>query len=130
MTPPSIRYFILCEEIQHDPFNSNRLTIIGLVSTIQVHDGGFPARFPELCVFLQLADCRGVGVVQIRVTDADTDHVLFESPQKSLHFGIDPLHAHGIIYRIQNLTFRHPGLYAVEFLYNEIMIDQHPFWVK
>lgn len=129
MTPPSVRYFLLCERIHYDP-DDHRVSIEGLISNIRVRDGIFPARHSELWVYLQLADCRGTGSVRLRITQADTDRTMFESKRRTLHFPNDPLQTHSVHFCIQDLLFRESGLFHVELWYNDIMLEQRPLFVK
>jgi hypothetical protein len=62
---PVVRYLIVCEDVLRDPRNPNRLTLVNLISTIQsLSDPPFPCRYPELCVYVQLTDCRVAGQVR------------------------------------------------------------------
>jgi hypothetical protein len=129
MTPPSVRYFLLCEGIEYDLSEPHRVSIHGLVSAIRTQ-GNFPARHPELWIYLQLTDCRGNGVLQIRIVQADTDRAIFESKQRAVSFGSDPLQIHGLRFCILDLKFGEPGVYDVELWYNENLLDQRPLLVK
>jgi hypothetical protein len=129
MTPPLVRYFLLCEGIHYDPAD-RRVSIEGLISNIRIVDGIFPARHEELWIYLQLADCRGTGGLRIRVTQADTDRAIFESARRTLQFPSDPLQTHSIHFGIRDLLFEESGLFYVEVWYNNSLLDQRPLFVK
>jgi len=74
---PVVRTLIACEEIITDPNNSNRVTLVNLVSSIRsMEDPAYPLQQPVLCVFAQLTDCRGQGEVRIEIREADTEEVV------------------------------------------------------
>src|ERR1022692_1255184 len=77
---PTVRYLIVCEDIQIDPDNPRRITLVGLISAIRsIEQPPFPLLYREICVFLQLTECRGPAEGRIEIQHADSGHVLFRT---------------------------------------------------
>ena len=122
---PVVRYLILCENVERNPDHPRQVTLANLVSTIQLGLGySFPVRHPEFCVFIQMTECRGKGRCHIEIVHADTEEVVFRGRDRPISFGHDPLELVGLSFRIRNCLFSSPGLYWVQFWYNENMIAQ------
>ncbi len=129
--PPVVRYLIVCDDMQVDAVNSRRQSLIGVVSAIRSpHNPPYPVTHPELCVYLQVTECRGSAKGRIHVTHADSDRVLFRTKTRSIPFGNDPLEIVAVSFRIRGVTFDEPGLYWVQFWYNEQMIAQQPLLLR
>ena len=70
---PTVRYLIVCEDVQTDPDPSHRVTLVGLISAIRsLEQPGFPLIFRELCVYLQVTECRGAAEGRIEIQHADS----------------------------------------------------------
>jgi hypothetical protein len=129
--PPTVRYLIACEEILADPANLNRITLVALVSTIRsLAEPPFPCRYPELCVFVQLTECRGPGECRVELAHADSGQVVFRTQTRHVAFPGDPLEVVGLTFRLRNCLFSEPGLYGIQFWYNDGLIAQHPLLVR
>jgi hypothetical protein len=51
---PTVRYLFVCEDVQVDPENPYRITLVGLISAIQALGPiPYPLLHREFCVFLQ-----------------------------------------------------------------------------
>ncbi len=128
---PTVRYLIVCENVQTDSDNPRRVTLVGLLSAIRtLEQGAFPLLYREICVFLQLTECRGPADGRIEINNADSGKVVFRSPTRMIPFGSDPLEVVGAIFRIRNCLFPEPGLYWVQFWYNEQMLAQQPLVLR
>jgi hypothetical protein len=128
---PSIRYLIVCEDIQTDPVLPRRVSIVGLLSAIRsIDQPAFPLLYRELCVFLQLTECRGSAEGRIEIVHADSGNVEFRTRTRTIPFGTDPLEIIGVSFRIKNCLFREAGLYWVQFWYNETMMAQQPLLLR
>lgn len=129
--PPKIRYLLVCEDVQTDPTNPRRVSILGLLSAIRsLDDPAYPLLYRELCVFLQLTECRGSAHGRIEICHADSGKVVFRTRTRSILFGNDPLEVYGVIFRIRNCVFAESGLYWVEFWYNDEMVVQQPLMLR
>jgi hypothetical protein len=128
---PTVRYLILCEDVQIDPNHSQRVTLVGLISAIRsLEDPPFPLLYREICVFLQLTECRGPADGRIEIHHEDSGQVVFRTRTRTLPFTNDPLEVNGVTFRIRNCQFQDPGLSGVQFWYNEQMIAQQPLLLR
>lgn len=128
---PVVRYMILCEDWQVDPQNPRRISITGLITNIRsLEPLPYPLWYRELCVLLILTEGRGRGRARIRCILEEMDEVIFETPNQPILFGPDPLEVVGVPFRISNFVFPSPGLYQVEFWYNDIRVDQRPLRLR
>ena len=128
---PVVRYLILCEDVQTDPETPRRVSLLGVISAIRsVEQPPFPVLYRELCVFLQLTECRGAAEGRIEIQHADSGQVLFRTRTRTIPFGSDPLEVIGATFRIRNCLFPGPGLYWVQFWYNEQMLAQQSLLLR
>jgi len=122
---------LLCEDWKRDPGNNRRITIIGLLSNIRALDQPpYPLLYREMCVFLALTEGRGQGDGQIVCMFEETGQKIFETAQRSIQFGPDPLEVLGVPFRIRDCQFPFPGLYSVQFWYDGVNIEQCPLRMR
>jgi hypothetical protein len=128
---PTVRYLIVCEDVQIDPQNPRRITLVGLISAIRsVEQPPYPLTYQELCVFLQLTECRGPADGRVEIRHADSDQVVFRAQTRTIPFGSDPLEVYAVTFRIRSCVFENPGLYWIQFWYNDEMIAQQPLVLR
>jgi hypothetical protein len=128
---PTVRYLIACEEIIADPANPARISLVALINTIHSYlEPPFPFQFPELCVFVQLTECRGPADCHVEIVQADSGDVLFRTQTRRVDFPTDPLDVVGLSFRIRHLSFPEPGLYWIQFWYNESSIAQEAILLR
>jgi hypothetical protein len=128
---PTVRYLIVCEDVQTDSENPRRVTLAGLISAIRsLEQPPFPLFYPEICVYLQLTECRGPADGRIEIRHADSGQVVFRTRTRTIPFVSDPLEVAGVTFRLRNCFFQEPGLYWVQFWYNELMIAQQPLLLR
>ena len=128
---PTVRYLILCEDVQTHPANPHHVTLVGLISTIHsVEEPHFPLLYREMCVYLLLTECRGQADGRIELQHADSGQIVFRTRTRTIPFGSDPLEVQGISFRLRNIFFSEAGLYWVQFWYNEQMIEQQPLLLR
>jgi hypothetical protein len=128
---PTVRYLILCEDVQTDPDNPRRVTLVGLISAIRsLEQPPFPFLYREICDFLQLTECRRPADGRIEVHHADSGQVVFRTRTRTIPFVNDPLEVVGVTFRLRNCLLLEPGLYGVQFWYNEQMIAQQPLLLR
>jgi hypothetical protein len=124
---PVVRSLVVCEDIVTDPNNPARVSLMYLVGTIRATGSKpYPAVRPQLCVFAQLAECRGPHSLWAEVRHADTDTVIFRTQVRSVTFPNAPLTVYGWPLRFQNLVFPEPGLYWVQLLCDHALLAQQP----
>jgi hypothetical protein len=127
---PTVRYLIVCEDVQANPEDPHRITLVSLISAIQaLGPTPFPLLHRELCIFLQLTECRGPAEGRIELQHADSGEVVFRTLTRTMPLGNDPLEVVGVTFRIRNCLFPAPGLYWVQFWYNRILAQQ-PFLLR
>jgi hypothetical protein len=118
---PVVRHLLVCEDLIYDSANPQRMTIKNLLGNIRsVSHPPYPLLFPQLCVYVQLAECRRVGEVRVRIEEADTNTLIYQTPKLKISLGNDPLKKRGLPFRIRDLPFPFAGLYLVEFWYNDV----------
>ncbi|MGL6072900.1 MAG: DUF6941 family protein [Fimbriiglobus sp.] len=128
---PTVRYLIVCEDIQVDPQHPRRVTIVGLISAIRsIEQPAYPLLYQELCVFVQLTGCRNAAEARIEINHADSGETLFKTLTRTVPFGNDPLEVVGVVFRIRNCQFLLPGLYWIQFWCNEQMLSQQPLILR
>jgi hypothetical protein len=122
---PIVRYMIVCNDWRTDPARSHLINIAGLLYNIRpTGNPPYPLRYPELCVFLALTDCRGQADGWIVCENEDTGQRVFASPRRPITFGPDPLEVVGVPFRIRQCPFPRPGLYSIQFWYNDTQVEQ------
>jgi hypothetical protein len=127
--PPSpvVRNLIVCEEIITDPKNPKRVSLLNLVHSIRpMRQPPYPLVQPRLAVFLQLTGCRGRGEVRVAIREADTDEVIFTTETHRVAFPNNPLALHGFRFRLFGCRFPEPGLYWLEFFFDNQVLGQQP----
>jgi hypothetical protein len=77
----------------------------------------YPRRFETLCVFLQLTDCEGQGLGQIRGRRLETDEVAFASEEHPIAFS-GRLQIKFVNFRlVRRCVFPAPGVNCIQFFY-------------
>lgn len=129
---PVVRYLIACDEILFDPLQPRKVTLVNVMSAIRsLGDPAYPLRHREICIFVQLTDCRAKGAdIRVDLVQADTGQVIFQTRTRSVAFGADPLEIYGITFQLRGCVFPLPGLYWIQFVCNDEMIAQHPLLLR
>ena len=128
---PIVRYMLLCDDWKLDPANNRRVIIIGLISNIHALDQPpYPLLYRELCVFLALTEGRGQGEGQIVCVLEESGQKIFETPNRPITFGPDPLEVVGVPFRIRDCRFPSPGLYSVQFWYDGVKLAERPLRLR
>jgi len=93
---PVVRHLIVFDDIEYDPANPLRVTLVNMVYGIRsLEQLPYPLRHRELCVLVQVAECRGTGEFRIEIVQADTGRVVRLTGTMSHDFGNDPLEVFG-----------------------------------
>jgi hypothetical protein len=128
---PVVRHLLVCEDLIYDPANPQGVTIKNLLGNIRsVEQPPYPLLYAQLCVYVQLTECRGVGEVRLRIEEADTNTLLYRTPKLKVSFGNDPLKKHGLPFRIRDLLFPSAGLYSIEFWYNDARLAEETLLLR
>jgi len=124
---PIVRYMIVCDDILADPQRRGKPVLVGLISLIAPADEPpYPYRLDQMCVFLVLTEGRGMGECRLKLVFEESGQVVWETRPQPIAFGSDPLALYGLIFRERNIPFRSPGVYLVQFWYNDHIVAQQP----
>ena len=122
---PVVRHILVCEDLIYDPAKPRSVTLKNLLGNIRsISHPPYPLLYPELCVYVQLTECRGAGEVRLRIEAADTNTLVYQTPKLKVSLGNDPIKKHGLPFRIRDLLFPSSGLYLVEFWYNDVKLEE------
>jgi hypothetical protein len=122
---------LLCDDARPSDGDRRKVNVYGLLNAIAT--AGSEAVFPvhhSFAVYLALTEGRGSGEGRIVVVQAESDEPMYVGQSLPLRFSADPLKVLGVIVRITSCSFPHPGLYWVEFWYNDQVIAREPLEVK
>lgn len=81
-------------------------------------------------IYLALTEGRGTGEARIVVTSADTGQPTYIGRPHRIEFDANPLKVKGVIFRIASCAFPQPGLYWVEFRFNDYTLTRQPLLVR
>jgi hypothetical protein len=122
---PVVRHLLVCEDLVYNPTKRQSVSLKNLLGNIRpMSHPPYPLRYPQLCVYVQLSECRGDGEARLRVEEADTNTLIYQTPKIKISLGNDPLKKHGLPFRIRDLLFPSAGLYSVEFWYNDVWLGE------
>lgn len=128
---PVVRYMILCNDWGPDPDSPRRANIYGLLTHIDSLDTpAYPLLYPQLCVFLVLTEGHGGGNGQLVCILEESGERMFETPTRRIAFGSDPLDVIGLPWRIDDCPFPRPGLYLVQFWYDNVKVEERPLRLR
>jgi hypothetical protein len=70
--------------------------------------------------------------VELRIMHADSGQFAYAGPDRPWRAALpnDPLEVVGLPFRIRNIEFPEPGLYWVQFWYNERLLAQQPLVLR
>ena len=124
---PYVRHMLLCDDVRPNPSDPHKVIVYSLVSEIRSTVGitGYPLQH-SFAVYLAVTEGRGTGEGQIVIASADNGNESYVGHPHTIVFGNDPLKVHGLIFRLTTCSFPQPGLYWVEFRYNNHTIARDP----
>jgi hypothetical protein len=116
---------ILCDDVIQDSRWPGKPIIVGLISIILWPGDPGPVLLPTLTVYLVLTDGRGEGRGRIVCRDEATGQEVFRSGELKISFaGKDPAGLYGVLFRLSACRFPSPGVYAVQFLFDDVVLDE------
>jgi hypothetical protein len=128
---PVVRYMLLCEGYEIDPVRSRRITIVGLLSSIRSRRPPYyPLIHPSLCVFLVLTEGYGAGSGHVVCVSEATGNVMFRTPPRPLQFPASPLGVVSVSFVVEECRFPKPGLYSVQFWYENELVEERPLLLR
>lgn len=125
---PEVLYLILCGEVQTDPRNYHRLTLVSLLTTIR--SASFPVVEPDFSALLLLTGCQGSGEVILHIVQDHTRVSVFRTRPRLLRFVGDPAAVLGIRFQVRNCSFPAPGLYWAEVMFEGSIIARQKLFLR
>jgi hypothetical protein len=126
-----VRHLLLCDDVQTDPNNYQRINVIGLLSSIQSPGHSpLPVVRPLLCALVMLTGGPDSGQLILRIFHARTGRFIFRSSSRQVRFVGDPGAVSGIVFRIRNCSFPLAGLYWVEVVFKDAVLARQRLWLK
>jgi len=128
---PVVRYMLLCDDWRQDLGSNHRITILGLISNIvSIDDPAYPLSYEEMCVFLILTEGYGHGPAKIVCVHEESGREIFETPARTIQFGLDPLDVIGVPFRIRDCYFPEAGLYSIQFWDGGELVEERPLRLR
>jgi hypothetical protein len=122
---------LLCDDAESQHDHPNRWNVSGLLHALTfASDTTFPTNHPLLTILLHLTGGRGSGRVSIVGVHADSEQVVFGTPQRTIQFPNDPLAVYGLVFRILDVPIPERGLYYIQFRYDDEVIFQQPLLIR
>jgi hypothetical protein len=107
---PTVRHMLLCDDAEAQQDHPNRWNVSGLLHALTfAADTTFPTYHPLLTILLHLTGGRGSGAVKIVGVHADSEQVVFATPERTIQFPKDPLAVYGLIFRILDTSIPNEG---------------------
>lgn len=124
---PTVRVFIVCEEILPHPERPDQVLLSCPLASIRPYrTPAYPYIHDELGFFAYLTECRGEGMVGVRIRHDETAEVVSALRSHPVKFPNNPLAMYQIRFRRRKCRFPVPGTYVVELCYNDIVLRQYP----
>ena len=128
---PVIRKMIVCQSWHIDASGSNLVSIDGLVWAINgLDDPPYPLLYRQLCVLVFLTEGYGSGLATVDCVFEETGEQVFSPIGGLIRFGVDPLEVVGVPFRVSDIFFDRPGMYAVRFAYNGTVLAEEPLLLR
>jgi hypothetical protein len=97
--PPVVRYHILCENVRYERERPSRISVDGLITSIQsLEVPKYPFLYEELCLLILVTEGRGTGQCHVRCTLEETGETVFRTGDRPIQFGSDPLRVSGMTF--------------------------------
>jgi hypothetical protein len=127
---PQVRHMLLCDDVRVSLNDPRKVNIYGLLSKIRpmAEGTGYPFRH-SFCVYLVLTGGRGTGEGRIVLVHADTNEPTYVGQPHLIKWDPDPLKVQAVVFRLPSCEFPQPGLYWVQFRYDDQTLSQQPLEV-
>ena len=126
---PVVRYMMVCEHARPRRGTRAKIDILGVLHTLTAPVDAFPIRV-SFTVFLCMSGGRGRGLGQIVIVHESSEKVVYAGKTHAYEFGSDPMKVYASTVRIPQCTFPGPGMYRVEFVYNEMVLKDCTLLVR
>ena len=110
---PIVRHMLLCEDVQVNKANRNKLNLFGFTSTLRPLIEGGDARIVSLCVFLQLTELYRGGIGQVIVREDESEVKIYSGQTHSLQQTANPLMLASVVVRVGPHRVSAPGFVLV-----------------
>lgn len=122
---PIVRYTLVCDDLLTDPNRLGKPMIVGLICLLSPEtDPPYPFWLGQMCVFLILTEGRGTGECELKLIFEETGDLVWQTRRLPIAFGPDPIALRGVIFRDHQVPFPSPGVYALQFWYNDQVLAQ------
>jgi hypothetical protein len=122
---------LLCREVRRDPSAPGRVDLLGLIVSVRAGPtNSYPLQLPDLTVFALLTGRYGEGTVHVTVREADTEALVYNSPEQTLAASTNPLAVRTAMIRITGCSIPRAGLYWVQLCYNDEVIAEEPLTAR
>jgi hypothetical protein len=101
---------IICDAVHLDPA-TGKAFILGCFGAIAA--AAFPAIHPEMAVFAEVTDCRGLTPFMVRIVDVDERSEPVAEARAEIDVP-DPLAIAILVLRLNGLAFPGPGEYRIQ----------------
>ena len=81
-------------------------------------------------MFLALTDGHGAGTGKVVCVHEASGETVFETRPRPISFGPDPVEVIGVPFRIRDCNFPRPGLYSVQFWYEDRLVEERPLRMR
>ena len=126
---PVVRLMVPCEDARVRKGSRNKIDILGVITTIGAPAEAFPVRL-SFSVYLCLTNGHGQGSGKIVIAEDEADEIVFDGDPRPFDFGNDPTALFGSTITVPLCLFPRPGLYRVEFVYNDISLKKYHVLVR
>ena len=122
---------IVCDDVETDPSNRNRINTLGLSHSITPIEGDdFPVCHPQLCVFVSLTGGVGIGQAQVVIRSEETDEVIRETAVHTIENLVTRNLISGVLFRILDCVFEEVGVYWIEFVYEGLVLSRQSLFLR
>jgi hypothetical protein len=129
--PPVVRHMLLCDTYRVDPNDRLRVDLLGVRHTFQASGNPrFPFTAPPFLVLLRFTGARGKAKCRIDVRHAATQQDVHKGPEQMVTFTAHPLSVLDLRIPVSGCAFPAPGLYTVQFRFEDRLISQEPLRVR
>jgi hypothetical protein len=127
MMEPNVRQMIVCEDARTRPGSHGKIDVFGIMTKVTARSFPFNLSF---AVYLCLTNGRGTGQGRICVKKALQEEAVYVGDSHEFLFGDDPLRLHPFMIRIFSCRLSDPGLYSIDFVYNEVVLESYTLLVE
>jgi len=124
---PRVHVMVLCDQIEPSPAEGDVFDLRGVRTFIAAP--AFPYTQPQLCVYLQMTGHEGTAAGRAVIVDPETDLNLEETGQDVIEFR-GPLEFVHVPWKVNDCTFREPGIYYVQVFFDGKLISERPLLVQ